>query len=93
MRQVRSGHQGGFADPTSEKFTITSELELFHGMISSLQIFITVPVCVICLSQNFYICDLLSGQSRDLDITTLREIMKCGLLRVNESKLPNSFIL
>ena len=27
--QVRSGHQSGVLDPTSEKFTITSELEFF----------------------------------------------------------------
>ena len=67
--QVRSGHQSGFVDPTSEKFTITSELEFFDGAISSLQVFITVPVCVICMSQNLFICDLKSGQSRESAIT------------------------
>ena len=29
LDQVRSGHQSGFVDPTSEKLAITSELELF----------------------------------------------------------------
>ena len=63
----------------------------FFGAISFIQIFITVPLCVICLSQNLYICYLRSGQSRDLYITSLwKKIMKCALLRVNESKPPNS---
>ena len=44
-----------------------------HEEISSLQVSITVPVCVICKSQNFDICDLRSGQSRDLHITSLWE--------------------
>ena len=46
---------------------------VFPGAISSLQVFITVPVCVICISQNLYICDLRSGQSRDHYITSLGE--------------------
>ena len=41
---------------------------VFHRAISSLQVCITVPVCVICISQNLYICDLRTGQSRDLYI-------------------------
>ena len=44
---------------------------VFHGTISSLQVFITVPVCVIFLSHNLYNCDLRSDQIRDLYITSL----------------------
>ena len=73
--QVRSGHQSGFVDPTSEKFVITSVIRarVFHGAIYSLQVFITVPVCVIRISQILFICDLGSGQRRDLYITGLWE--------------------
>ena len=45
----------------------------FHGAVSSLRVFITVPVCVICISHNFYICELSSGQIRDLYVTGLWE--------------------
>ena len=42
--QVRSGHQSGFVDPTSEKFAITSELEVFTERFPfSEYVFITVP--------------------------------------------------
>ena len=58
---------------------------VFHGAISSLQIFITVPVCVICLSKNFYVCDLRSGQSRYLYITSLWENNEVCPDRVYES--------
>ena len=35
--QVRSGHQSGFVDTTTEKFAIMSELEFFfHEAVSSL---------------------------------------------------------
>ena len=70
--QVRSGHQSGFVDLTSEKQSRQSQF-FFHGAISSVQVFITVPVCVICTSQNLFICDMRSGQSRDLCIRGLRE--------------------
>ena len=46
---------------------------VFHGAISSFQVFITVSVYVICISQDFYIGDLRSGQSRDISITSLCE--------------------
>ena len=54
--QMRSGHQSGFVDTTTEKFAIMSELEFFfHEAVSSLQVLITVPVCVLCISHNIYI--------------------------------------
>ena len=56
--QVRSGHQSGFVDTTTEKFANMSELVFFNEAVSSLQAFITVPVCVIYISHNIYICDL-----------------------------------
>ena len=46
---------------------------VFQGAISSLQVFIIVPVCIICLSQNGYICDLRSGHSSDHYSTSLWE--------------------
>ena len=52
--QVRSGHQSEFVDLTSEKFAIIVRARVFHGAISSLQVFITVTVCVICISQTLY---------------------------------------
>ena len=66
---------------------------VFHGAISSLQVFLTISVCVICLPQNLYICDLMSGESRDLTLQAYGKILKCVLLRVNESKPPNSFTI
>ena len=81
--------------PPQKSLQLSLELEFFHGTISSLQVFITVPLCVIFKSQNLFICDLRSGQireSRDLYITSLYgKIMKRVLLRVNDSKPPNSF--
>ena len=68
--QVRSGHQRVFVDPTSEKIAITPEI-VFHGTSSSLQVSIMVPVCAICIFHNVYICDLRSGQLRDLYIVSL----------------------
>ena len=62
----------------------------FHGAISSLRVFITVPVCVICISQTLYICDLRSGQSRDLYITSLWENNEM-CRAVNDSKPQSSF--
>ena len=58
----------------------------------SLQVFITVPVCVNYVSHNLYICDLKSVQSRDLLHYKPMEYgkMKCVLLQVNESKPPSS---
>ena len=91
---VGSGHQNGFVDPTSEKFAITSELEFFtERFLSSLQVFITAPVYVICVSQKFNICDLRAGQSRYLyiDILAYGKIMKCVLLQGNESKPLHSY--
>ena len=46
----------------------TALLELLSYMV-----FITVPECLICISHNFHICDLSSGQSRDLFIISLWE--------------------
>ena len=71
--QVRSGHQRRFLDPTSEKFAITPELELFTYRFILFSFFIRVPTCTIGISQNLYICDLRSGQIRDLYITSLLE--------------------
>ena len=61
---------------------------VLHGAISSLQVFITVPVCVMFISQHLYICDLRSGQSRDLYIPSLWEVIKRVLLRVNSQNHP-----
>ena len=84
-------NQSEFSDPTSEKFVITSEL-VFHGMISSLQALITVPVCVIFISQNsWHIRDLRSGQRGIISLQANGKIMRCVLLRVNEANPPNSF--
>ena len=73
--QIGSGPQIGFVDTTSEKFAITPEVDFFffHGAISSLPLFIRMPVCAICISQNLYICDLRSCQIRDTYITSLWE--------------------
>ena len=68
--QVRSGHQRRFVDPASERFAITPELKIFTDRFS-LQVFIRVPPCTICISQNLYICDLRSGQICDLYIISL----------------------
>ena len=64
-----------------------------HGAISSLQVFIEAPVCVICISQKLYIFDLRSGQSRDLYITSLGENneMCPAWSKRNDSKPLNSF--
>ena len=55
--RVRSGQitKAGLLT-TSQKFSITSELAFFTERFP-LQVFITVPVCIICLSQNLYISD------------------------------------
>ena len=58
----------------------------FYRAISSLQVFITVPVCVICIFQDLYICDLRSGrQSRDHILQAYGKIMKFFILRVSKS--------
>ena len=44
---------------------------VFHGATSSLQVCISGPVGVICICQNFYICESRSGHSRDVYITSL----------------------
>ena len=57
-----------------------------HRSIFSLQVFIRVPPCTICISVTW-------GQVRFM-IFTLQaygKILKCAKLRVNESKPPNSF--
>ena len=64
---------------------------LFHA-ISSLQVLVRGLVCAICISQNFYICDLRSDQTLvTFILQAYGKILKCLLLRVNESKPPNSF--
>ena len=50
-----------------------------------------VPVCVICISQNSYICDLRSGQSRGLYITSLKENNEMRPALSKRVKPPNSF--
>ena len=55
--QVRSGHQSGFVDTTTEKLAIMSELEFFTKQFP-LQVCIIVLVCVVCIYHNIYICDL-----------------------------------
>ena len=91
--QVRSPEAVG--DPTSKKFAIPPELRVFHESISSsLQVFIRVLPCTIFSSQNLYICDLKSGQIRDLYITSLWENveMRAALSkRVKTTEPPSSF--
>ena len=72
--RVRSGQvtRGGLLTPP-QKGCNHARARVFHGSISSLQVFIRVPPYTICLSQNSYICDLRSGQIRDLYITRLWE--------------------
>ena len=90
--QIRSGHQSGFFYPTSEKFAITSELEFFTERFPlfrySLQYqYMWFEYLRICISVTW-------GRVRAVTITLQayeKKTMKCVLLRVSESKLPNSF--
>ena len=59
--------------PHLRKVCNHARARVFHRSISSLQVFIRVPPCTKCISHSLYICDLKSGQTRDLYITTLRE--------------------
>ena len=43
---------------------------VLHGSISSLQVFIRVLPCTVCISHNLYICDLRSWQMHALYITS-----------------------
>ena len=69
--QVRSPE--AFCWPHLRKVCNHARASIFHGSIYALQVFISVPSCTICLSQNLYICELRSGQIRDLYITSLWE--------------------
>ena len=64
---------------------------VFHGAISSLRVFIRVPVCAISISQSFYFCYLRSVQLRDLYITSLWENMEMRPASSKGSKPLNSF--
>ena len=55
-----SGHQNGFVDPTSDKFATTSEVEFSGNDFLSSGIHYSTSMC------NMYLCDLRSGQRRDL---------------------------
>ena len=89
--QVRSGHQRRFVDPTSENFAITPELEILTDQFFSLQVLVRVPVCAICISQNFYICDLRSGQIRDLYITSIWENIELPPASCKRVKITHLF--
>ena len=59
--------------PYLRKVCNHARARVFDRSISSLQALVRVPVCAICISQNFHICDLRSGQTRDLYIASLWE--------------------
>ena len=89
--QVRSGYQRWFVDPTSEKFAIPPELEFFTDKFplfrfSSGYHHAQFVYFRICISATW-------GQVRFVIFTSQAygKILKCALLRVNESKPPNSF--
>ena len=78
--------------PHLRKVCNHARARLFDWSISSLQVLVRILVCAFCISQNFYISDLRLCQTRDLfTLQTYGKILKCLLLRVNESKPPNSF--
>ena len=70
--QVGSPEQRRFVDPTSEVCN-HARARVLGRSISSLHVFVRVPVGAICISYNFYICYLRSGQTRDLYIASLWE--------------------
>ena len=54
-----------------EETALLNETALLEPL--AYMVFITVPECVICISHNFHICDLSSGQNRNLFIISLGE--------------------
>ena len=89
--QVSSGHQSGLVDPTSEKLALTSQLELFTERFPllgySLQYqYVKFVYLRNCISVTW-------GQVKVVTFTLQNygKIIKCVLLRVNESKSPSSF--